>query len=378
MINQQQPFYIKITILLFLAGLLSVLIIFAGDIIIPLSYSLLLSILLLPIVHFFEKRKLGRVPSILISLFLSTVLIGALVYFIASQFMNFADDLPAIKLQLNEHYHTMQVWVRKHFNMTMREQHDLVDKATDKISQESGGYLGQTFFSATKFFMVVLLLPVYAFLFLYYRDMLKKFILAVLPDKDEYKILDVMEESKLILQGYLAGLMIEMAIVASINISGFLIVGIKYAVFLGILAAILNLIPYIGMLIAAIICMMITLTSSSELSDVIWTLGILIVVQFIDNNIIMPKVVSGRVRVNALVSIVGVLIGGALSGISGMFLSIPVIAILKAIFERLEPLKPWGMLLGDENNHSSKVSIPSLSKAGNHKNDQHKDNSDQK
>ena len=348
MIKQQTPFYQKLTIYLLMFFLLSLLIIYGGDIIIPLCYGALLAVLLLPIVHFLERKKIGRVLSIIISLFLATAFISAIFYFLASQIMSFADDIPKIKQQLNEHYKTLQLWVREHFNMTFREQHKMIDNATDKISNEGGGYIGDTFFSITKFVMVVVLLPVYSFLFLYYRDKLKKFLLDIMPDKDEYKVLDVMEESKIILQSYLVGLMIEMAIVATINIGGFLLIGLKYAVFLGLLAAILNLIPYVGMLIAAIFCMLITLTSSNQLSDVAWTAVVLILVQFIDNNLIMPKVVGNKVKVNALVTIIGVLIGGALSGISGMFLSIPVIAIMKSIFERIKPLAPWGMLLSDE------------------------------
>ncbi len=354
MIKQSIPFYLKLTIFLFLAGLLCVLVIFGGDIILPLSYALLLAILLLPIVQFLERKKLGRVPASIIALVISFTIIGVLLYFITSQVAGFAEDLPRIREQLNDHYRTLQLWVKDHFNMTLKEQRIFIAKATDKIGMESSGYIGETFFSFTKFIMVILLLPVYAFLFLYYKDMLKKFILDVLPDKEEYKILDVFRESRKILQSYLSGLIIEMVIVATINIAGFLIIGIKYAIFLGIFAAILNLIPYVGMLIAAIICMMITLTSSNELSDVMWTAVVLITVQFIDNNFIMPKIVGGKVKVNALISIVGVLIGGALAGISGMFLSIPVIAIMKLIFDRIEPMKPWGMLLGDDNNQTLK------------------------
>ncbi len=118
--------------------------------------------------------------------------------------------------------------------------------------------------------------------------------------------------------------------------------------FLGLLAAVLNLIPYVGMLVASVLCMAVALTTSDNLGEVVWVGVILIIVQFIDNNLIMPYVVSSKVRINALVSIIGVLVGGALAGISGMFISIPGIAILKAIFDRVDGLKPWGELLGDE------------------------------
>ena len=146
----------------------------------------------------------------------------------------------------------------------------------------------------------------------------------------------------------MVGLLLEMAIVTILNTTGFLIIGIQYAVFLAVLAAVLNLIPYIGMLVASVICMAVTLTTSDNVADIIWVGVILIAVQFIDNNFIMPYVVSSKVRINALVTIIGVLIGGALAGIPGMFLSIPGIAILKAIFDRVDGLNPWGDLLGDD------------------------------
>ncbi len=123
-------------------------------------------------------------------------------------------------------------------------------------------------------------------------------------------------------------------------------------IFLAVLAAILNMIPYVGMLIASIICMIITLTSTNEISDVIWVAVILTIVQFIDNNFLMPYVVSSKVKINALISIIGVLVGGALAGISGMFLSIPGLAIMKSIFDRVDGLKPWGLILGDDSSLS--------------------------
>ncbi len=92
--------------------------------------------------------------------------------------------------------------------------------------------------------------------------------------------------------------------------------------------------------------MIITLTTSTDIRDPLWVLVVLLVVQFIDNNIIMPKIVGSKVKLNALMTIVGVVVGGLLCGISGMFLSIPAIAILKIIFDRIEDLKPWGTPAG--------------------------------
>ena len=73
-----------------------------------------------------------------------------------------------------------------------------------------------------------------------------------------------------------------------------------------------------------------------------------LVVQIIDNNLLVPLVVSSKVEINSLASILGIIIGGVLAGISGMFLAIPMMAILKVIFDRIEYLEPWGYLLGDD------------------------------
>ncbi len=184
--------------------------------------------------------------------------------------------------------------------------------------------------------------------------MIESFLINVFSTHHKDKVKEVIKESRLIVQSYMAGLLIEMGIIATINTAGFLLFGIKYAFFLGLLAALLNLIPYIGMLIASIFCMLVTLTTTNDLTKVLWVAVVLTVVQFFDNNILMPKVVSSKVKINALITIFGVLAGGAIAGISGMFLSIPVIAILKVIFDRIEALKPWGELMGDEITHTRK------------------------
>ena len=141
---------------------------------------------------------------------------------------------------------------------------------------------------------------------------------------------------------------IETTIVFTLNTIGFLIIGIKYVVFLALLAALLNLIPYVGMLVANIFAMVITLVSSEDPKLVLWVGVVLAVVQIIDNNFTMPWIVGNKVRINALVTIVGVLVGGALCGIPGMFLAIPGLAVLKVIFDKVPQLRPWGVLLGDQ------------------------------
>ena len=342
------PFIVRVSLNLIILSILGWLIYIGKDIIVPLALALLLSVLLLPFNIYLEKKKIPRVLAISISLFISITFIALLVYFLFSQISAFVDDIPTIKKQLHEHLLSVQSWARERFNLSATEQTKLLTDATNKIKGSGSGIIGKTFLSVTQTMVVLVLLPVYTFLLLYYRDMIKRFLLAVFSNEYKDNVTEVLQESRVIVQSYMVGLMIELGIVAAINSAGFLIIGIQYAIFLGVLAAILNMIPYIGMLIASVFCMLVTLTTSTHISDVLLTGAVLTVVQFFDNNIIMPKVVSSKVKINALISIIGVLIGGALAGVAGMFLSIPAIAIIKVIFDRVESLKPWGMLLGDE------------------------------
>jgi len=144
------------------------------------------------------------------------------------------------------------------------------------------------------------------------------------------------------------GLLLEAIIIAILNSTALLILGVHYAILLGVLGAILNVLPYIGGIIAIALPVLIaTITTNGFTTQ----LGIIIaytIIQFIDNNILVPRIVSSQVKINALVSVIIVLLGGAVWGISGMFLSIPFIAVLKIIFDRVDGLKPWGKLLGTE------------------------------
>ncbi len=341
------PFYLRATICLLGICLLGFLIFIGQDIIVPIAFSVLLAILLLPINNWLQKR-IGRVPAILLSIFVSLIVIGGIIYFLSMQLADFADDLPAIKRQLSEHLSTVQRWVRSTFKISRKEQTAYIQTATEQLKSGGNDYIQQTLLTVTDMLVLLILIPIYTFLLLYYKRTIRQFFIGVFKEDNIEDVNHVLKQSKSIVQNYMLGLMIEMAIVAVLNVVGFLIVGIKYAIFLAVLAAILNLIPYIGMLVATVFCMLITLTSSQQFGSVAWTGVVLIIVQFIDNNLIMPMVVGNKVKINSLVTIIGVLIGGALAGVSGMFLAIPAVAVLKVICDRIEELQPWGTLMGGE------------------------------
>jgi predicted PurR-regulated permease PerM len=342
------PFYQKITyhvILLFLLGW----ILYLGQgILVPLFLAILLASLLLPVTNLLQRWHVPKVPAIIVSIVVSIALIAGVIFLLSHQIGNFIDDIDKIKQRFTELIAQLQQWIDDTFNVSTKKQNQYLKDTAENIKDSGPGFLGKTVLTITGALSYFVFLPVYTFLILFYKDLIKRFLISVFKNGSEGKIQTVLYEARTVGLHYLLGLLTDMVIVFALNSVGFLILGIKYAIFLALTAALLNLIPYIGMLTANIFCMLITLVSSENLSDVIWVAVVLAAVQLIDNNFLMPMIVGNKVRINALVTIVGIVVGGALCGISGMFLAIPGIAVLKVIFDHVEDLKPWGMLLGDE------------------------------
>jgi predicted PurR-regulated permease PerM len=212
--------------------------------------------------------------------------------------------------------------------------------------------------SLTSIFVFVGLLPLYIFLMLYYKNLLLRFVFLWFPQDNHKQVEDVMRETQIIIKSYLIGLLIQITYITILLGGILMIIGIEHALLIGVIFAILNLIPYVGALVGNIIGVLLTLSSSPEGWHVLAVLITIAAVQFLDNNILMPRIVGSKVKINALATIVGVIVGGALAGVSGMFLSLPVIAVLKIIFDRTQSLRQWGVLFGDERPQRSPMSFP--------------------
>ncbi len=323
------------------------------DILIPLTFALVIAILLNPFVNYLQNKKVNRVISIIIAVVIAFLLLAGLFYFIGSQIVNFSDAIPAMKQKLNILFSDTVTWVSQSLNISTTKINEWLLKQKTAGLSNSTAVIGQTLSAISGVFIMLFLLPVYIFMFLFYKPLLLDFIAQLFPVTKHKTVAEVLNETKSLIQNYLVGLMIEAAIVAALNSLGLFMLGIDYALLLGVIGALLNIIPYIGGIIAISLPMIIAIATKEPMYAV-YVLFVYMAVQLIDNNFIVPRIVASKVKVNALVSIVVVLIGGALWGVPGMFLSLPLTAIIKVIFDRIEQLKPFGFLIGDNMPHISK------------------------
>ena len=237
-------------------------------------------------------------------------------------------------------------WISQNFNVSKPHILNWVDDTTANGINNSSSYLGTALEGVGDMLVFIFLIPVYIFMILFYKPQLLQFVSKLFKEEDQFLVLEVFTETKSIISKYLVGLLIQALIVAILNYAGLLIIGIQYALLIGVLGALLNFIPYIGGIIAIAMPVLIAVAAKTPMS-VFWVLVLYATVQFIDNNFLVPKIVGSKVKVNALASIVGVLVGGAIWGIAGMFLAIPILAICKVIFDRIPSMQPLGFLIGD-------------------------------
>jgi predicted PurR-regulated permease PerM len=345
---KEQPFYIRLAFKLAIILLIGLFIQTEKIVVVPLYFAVLLSILLLPLANLFEKLKFPRALAALVSVLLALIFIGSIVWFLSDHLTRFTADIPSIKTNINEHLATLQAWVEQKFSISSEQQSRFFKSAGGDSGFPGTAYIGQTLLTVTQTVLLIVIVIIYSFLILYYRHLIQKVIFALYNKAHQVKVQEALEESKTVVKRYMQGLVIEMLIIATANCTVLLLIGIKYAVFLGVLAAVLNIIPYIGILVGMIFTVLVTLGTTASLHQIIWIVISMEIIHFIDANFLMPRIVGSRVKINALMTILGAVTGGSLIGIPGVFLALPTIAMLKIVFDRVEDLKPWGMLLGDE------------------------------
>jgi predicted PurR-regulated permease PerM len=339
------PLYLKIA-QIFMGITIFFYILYIGqDIIIPLVFAIMIAILLNPVILFLCRMKIPRVLSILIALIIAMLLIAGIFYFFISQISLFSESFPQFKQKFISLFNESERWVARTFNISKGKVDAWVIK-TQKEGMDNGTVITSTVSTLTGLLMTFIIMPVYVFMIIYYKPLLLEFIARLFPKNVHVMVVEVLTETKGLIQSYLIGLLVEAALVATLNSLALWILGMPYAILIGVIGALLNVIPYIGGVVAVALPMLLALAVKTPI-DALYVLIAYLAVQFIDNNLFVPKIVASKVKINALVSIIVVLVGNQLWGVPGMFLSIPITAIVKVIFDRIGPMQPFGFLLGD-------------------------------
>lgn len=311
------------------------------DIVVPLAFAAFLSVVMLPIVKRIEK-KTGLTLAVTITLVATIVILGLLSWVLVHQIVGLANDLPNLESRFNSFVQQVNTTISDQFNINKSEQNKMIQDFAKNVSV----YVGAFLLSTTNTLSTLIQIPIYLFLLLMYREKFKQFFLAMLPNNDDEMVWK--KDIENVIQGYISGLLLVTLIIAALNTIGLFALGIDHAIFFGVLSGVLTIIPYVGIFIGALFPTLMALITKDSYWYAIGVVIVFTVVQFLEGNFITPKITGSKVSINALAAIIALLIGGKILGIAGMILAVPAIGVVKIMLSYSTHLKPFVILLGDD------------------------------
>jgi predicted PurR-regulated permease PerM len=318
-------------------------VILCRDIVIPLAFAGLFSIIVLPLVKKIE-RKTGLTLAVTIILLASVVVFGLLGWLLINQIINLINDLPNLESKFDQFVTQLNRTLSSQFHIDTNERNKMVQDAVKSVSTYAGAFL----LSTTNTISTLIQIPIYMFLLLIYKNKFKAFFLSLLPNSESNEELAWKKDIDNVIQGYISGLLLVTLIIATLNTIGLLSLGIDHAIFFGVLSGILTVIPYVGIFIGALLPVLMALITKDSWWYAVGVVMIFTVVQFLEGNFITPRITGSKVSINALAAIIALLIGGKILGIAGMILAVPAIGVLKILISYSDHLKPFVILLGDD------------------------------
>jgi predicted PurR-regulated permease PerM len=320
----------------------------AKDILIPLSLAFLFASMIYPMVVFLNKHKVPRPIAILVSILLFIGVIFLLFSLLFNQLQVFIDDFPLLKQKAISNIAAINSGIEERFGVSADRQHQWL---TDRIKYwfDAGStFMKNAVGATTGTIFKVVLIPVFMFYMLNSRERFRGFIVKIVPSHRKVQAESIMTDISNIIQRYLGGVFIVILILCVLNSAGLYMLGLKYALIFGIISALLNVIPYFGNWIGAILPLTFAFLTGDSPKLFFSVLLLYAIIQFLEHNILTPNITGGNVRLNPLVAIVGIIVGGLVWGVAGMLVVIPFLATLKIVFENIGSLKPFAYLLGSE------------------------------
>ncbi len=341
------PWYLKLTIILAGLTLFVFFLIQASSILVPFLFAVFFAILLTPLSSFLEKYRIHRIFSSLLSVLIGITFLAGIIFFFYSQIVNFAQDLGMIERRINELFEQFYGFFSAYLDVEPDAQLESVQDAIVTFLRDNVEPLTRGVMTAATTVTMFFLIPIYVFLLLMYRDFLRDFFLMALARTDRgNKVEKVLNKVRSVIQNYITGMFMVICILAVLNSTALMIIGVDHALFFGVFAAMLNVIPFLGPILGSILPIIYSLLTMDSLWYPVAVLASFYVIQLFESNLFTPMIVGQRVSLNPLVTLLAIFVGGQIWGLAGMILFIPGLAMFKEICDEVDSLRPYGYLLG--------------------------------
>jgi len=349
LIESNNKWYIKFVFIL--AGLILTIysLIVAKSILLPFLFAIFFSILLSPFCGWLESKKIPRIIAAIIAIFTGFMIMAGLGFLFYLQISAFVEDFDQVQMHFEDLLEGIESILIAWFGVDQFVEMGSIEEMVFEFIKENSAALTRGLAGAALTITAIFLVPVYMFLLLIFRDFLQEFLLQVFgrnSDRELQKFKTIIVRVKLVVQHYIAGLIIVIFILAVINSSMLLILGVNHAIFFGVFAAMLNVIPFIGPILGSILPILYALITMDSLIYPIIILVGFYIIQLFESNLFTPVIVGSKVSLNPLITLLLLFVGAQIWGLAGMILFIPLGAILKVICDEVDSLQPYGFIMG--------------------------------
>ena len=324
----------------------SIILYFGSTLFVPLSFAVLISFVLYPVCAWLEKKGIRRISSILLSITLLLILALGAIGLMIQQFASFLKEWPVIKVKLGESIEQLSQFFINYYGVSKDQQQQFLNQVFNQSSGDMVQLIQQALSASAFGVVLIVLVPVLAVLILFYRHLLVEVTFRLFPNERKESIKNILFLTINTYYNFIKGMLLVYVIVGSLNSLGLLLLGVPHAIFFGFIAAILTFIPYVGIMVGALLPMAMALITYNSIWYALGVIGIFAFVQYLEANVIFPIAVSNRLNINALATLIAIIAGGILWGFAGMILFVPFLAIIKLVADLHPKMKTWSILLG--------------------------------
>ena len=336
-INQNLLFLVLLTVILY----------YGRPILVPLVFAIMLAMLMAPLCRWLDGKGTSRIVSCLICVFILLLVFLGMIAILMAQLSGFIQDLPLFEQKTSEMLISIQHAIERQFNIPVAQQTDMIRSETRNISQSLGKYFTSTLRSSVQLIVNLVITLVFTYLMLFHKEKYYSFFLKFSAGSTIEQKETVLNSISLVAQQYLKGRAISIMIMFILYLLSLWALGIKGALLLASVAALVNILPYIGPVLAAVIPFFVALVTEDHWHPAMWLLICFFAIQALDNYFLTPYFLGGEVSLSALSTFIAIICGGFIWGIAGMILFIPMLSIAKIIFDYVPQWHAYGFLIGD-------------------------------
>jgi predicted PurR-regulated permease PerM len=355
------PYILRLACIFIVIVLLVTSLYYLKAVLVPMLFAIIFAVMLFPFCIRLEKLGFGKGLASFSTVFITAVFVGFLVYLLFSQVSSFITHAPQLSDKLDTIVRSIRDFAAERFHLKKTAVADRIQQQLTELQNNSGTMLSNIVAHLPVFLINLFLVPLYVFFLLYYRHFFLEFFYKVFSRVENTDIDETLGNLNLVIKGYVFGQFLDIIVIGFVNTITLYLLGIGYPIILGFGIAVLCIIPYLGMIIASIVTLLVALLTTTTTWQPFTALAALWVIHIIDSNVVAPYLIGSRTNLNPLVAILVLILFGEMWGVAGLFLAFPLAAILKVVFDKIPGLKPYGFLLGEpQKYHLKKYSLPHL------------------